>query len=504
MRRLHAVWVAAALLLMISASACSGAPPTPEATAGSQPTPEATTGIETEKQFEDFDPNNFDRSTQIDNPWMPMKPGTRFVYEGTTVEDDGTSVPHRVEIHITDLTKVIGGIRAIVSWDLDYSDDQLVEAELAFFAQDNDGAVWRMGEYPEEYEDGQVVAAPTWIHSLEDSRAGIMMKADPQLGTPSYSQGWAPAVGWTDRGQVDQMGQETCVPADCYEDTLVIAETSQAEPDAVQLKYFARGVGNVRVSWRGADETQEELELVEVVQLDPEALAEVRAGALELEKSAYEISKDVYVYTSPAEFPEGTAALAITPAVAETPLASPPEGSASEVVVYASDLPNSALSEFEVWDDPASPGGRMLGIPNTGDELDPPPENDPHVTFEVQVQGGVPYRCWIHMKVGAPKGKSQANVLWVQFSTAVDEAYQEVFKPGTGSYLTAQGPAQEGWTWVECDLADSEAEPLVYFQTSGEATVRLQAGMEGVGFDQFLLSPALFLEEPPSEAVVEK
>jgi len=136
--------------------------------------------------------------------------------------------------------------------------------------------------------------------------------------------------------------------------------------------------------------------------------------------------------------------------------------------------------------------------------LDPPPEDDPHVTFKVQVQSGVPYRCWIHMKVGAPKGKSQANVLWVQFSDAVDQANQEAFKPGTGSYLTAEGPTQEGWTWVECDRADSEAEPLVYFRTGGEITVRLQAGMEGVGFDQFLLSPARFLEAPPSEAVVEK
>ena len=500
MRRLHVVSVAVALLLMISA--CTSQP-TPAATTDSQPTPAATAGSETAvKEFEDFDPNNFDRPTQIDNQWMPMTPGTRFVYEGTTVEEDGTSVPHRVEIHVTDLTKVIGGIRSVVSWDLDYSDDQLVEAELAFFAQDNDGNVWRMGEYPEAYEDGKLVEAPTWIHGFEDARAGIMMKADPQLGTPSYAEGWAPAVDWTDRGQVDQVGQKTCVPVDCYEDVLVIAETSKSEPDAFQLKYYASGLGNVRVDWKGADATQETLELVEVVQLDSEALAEVRAQALELEKSAYENSPDVYAHTSPTEYPEGTPA--ITVEVVETPPVNVPEGSASEVIVYASDLPQSALSEFEVWDDPASPGGKMIGIPNTGDELDPPPENDPHVTFEVQVQGGIPYRCWIHMKVGAPKGKSQANMLWVQFSDAVDQANQEVFKPGTGSYLTAEGPTQEGWTWVECDVADSEAEPLVYFRISGEVTVRLQAGMEGVGFDQFLLSSARFLDEPPSEAVVEK
>jgi len=147
----------------------------------------------------------------------------------------------------------------------------------------------------------------------------------------------------------------------------------------------------------------------------------------------------------------------------------------------------------------------MVGLPNTGDKLNAPPEDDPHVTFIVQVQSGVPYHCWIHMKVGAPKGVSQANRFYVQFSDAVDKAKQPVFTQGTGSYLTAQGPEQEGWTWVGCDSADpASPESLIYFRIGGKVTTRLQAGMEGVGFDQFLLSPARFLEQPPSEAVVQK
>lgn len=181
-----------------------------------------------------------------------------------------------------------------------------------------------------------------------------------------------------------------------------------------------------------------------------------------------------------------------------TPGGSPHEGSSPrEVVVYASDLPDSSLNEFEFWDDAASPGGRMVGTPNTGGNLDPPPENDPYVAFKVEVQQGVPYRCWIHMKVGAPKGESQANKLWVQFTGAVDKANQDVLKPGTASYLTAQGPTSQGWTWVGC------GESPIYFRTS-PVTVRLQGGMEGVGFDQFLLSPARFLEKAPSESVVQK
>ena len=248
-----------------------------------------------EKKFEDFNPSNFDRSTTIDNEWMPLKPGTRFTYNGNTVEDDGSTVPHRVVINVTDLTKVIAGIRSVVTWDLDYSDGELVEAELAFFAQDKDGNVWRMGEYPEEYESGKFITAPAWIHGFEDARAGIMMKAKPQPKTPSYSQGWGPAVQWTDRGQVDQVGQKTKVPAGVYEDVLVIAETSASEPDAHQLKYFARGVGNVRVGWRGAGEkTKETLELTKVETLDAKGLAEIRAGAMKMEKAAYQRSKNVY------------------------------------------------------------------------------------------------------------------------------------------------------------------------------------------------------------------
>jgi hypothetical protein len=174
---------------------------------------------------------------------------------------------------------------------------------------------------------------------------------------------------------------------------------------------------------------------------------------------------------------------------------------ASDVVVHVADLPASALSEFRFWTDSVSPGGKLVGYPNSGDILDPPPENDPHVTFTMQVQRNVPYRCWIHMKVGAPKGKSQANMVFVQFTDAMDKSNKEAYKPGTGSYLTARGSTSEGWKWVGCDAPSGPT--LVSFKNSN-VTVRIQAGMEGVGFDQVVLSPARFLDRPPAEAVVAK
>ena len=452
-----------------------------------------------------FDPGNFDEPTTIDNQWMPLKPGTYYVYEGTTVEDDGTVVPHRIEVTITDLQKEIGGLLTVVSWDLDYTDQELVEAELAFYAQDNEGNVWRMGEYPEEYDGTELVAAPTWLHGLAEAHAGIHMLADPQPGTPSYAQGWGPAVDWTDSGQVEQVGQETCVPVDCYKDVLVIAETSLSEPDAFQLKYYAPRVGNVRVGWRGEGEkSQEVLELVAYKQLNTEELAAANAEALKLEQSAYANSPDVYAQTPPLAGNEAAAAAAA--AAVEPERTAVTVAPATEIVVYSADLPEDNLYELELWEDEAAAEGELLGVTNSGDELDAPPENDPHATFTLAVQAGVPYRCWVHMLVGAAKGKSQANLFWVQFSGAVDQNKQSVYAPESPSFLTVQGPTQEGWAWVPCTLAGATepAASFVTFANSGEVTVRMQAGMEGVGFDQFLLSAGEYLENSPATAIVEK
>jgi hypothetical protein len=168
----------------------------------------------------------------------------------------------------------------------------------------------------------------------------------------------------------------------------------------------------------------------------------------------------------------------------------------ADVVVHVADLPNSALSEFDFWNGSGSPGGKMVGTPQKGDNLDPPPENDPHVTIKVRTQPGTEYRCWVHMYVGKPMGVSKANKVWVQFTDAVDKANKEILKPGTGDYLTIQGPEKEGWVWV----SDSR---LVSFRT-GDVTMRIQAGMEGVGFDQIVLSPSKYLRNAPTDAIVPK
>jgi hypothetical protein len=252
-----------------------------------------------EKGFEEFDRNNFDRSTNIDNKWFPLKPGTQYVYKGTTQEEK-KRVPHRLVFTVTDLAKMINGVRAIVVLERDYAAGKMVEQEIVFFAQDKDGNVWHLGQLRETYDDKEFVGGRAFLVGTDGARAGIMMHAAPRPGTPSYSQGYAPPpFNWTDRGKVDRVGQKTCVATGCYNDLVVVAESSDEEgPDAEQLKYYAPGVGVVRVGWRGKGEKlRENLELTEAVTLGPEALAKAGAEALELEKRAY-----VYGRTAPAEF----------------------------------------------------------------------------------------------------------------------------------------------------------------------------------------------------------
>ena len=289
MKHFRFVCMAVILFMMIFISACGGKS-SPEATS-----PEATA------EFKDFDPGNFSRSTEIINKWMPMKPGTQWAYEGTAIDEDGNKFARRIEFTITDLTKEINGVRTAVAWIVDYNNDETIEKEIAFYAQDNDGNVWYLGEHPEEIADGKFVDAPTWIAGIEEAKPGIKMMAEPKVGTPNYFQGWGPAVEWSDYGHIEKMGQETCVPVDCYKDVIVIAESSLGEVDAYQLKYYAPNVGEVQVGWKGEDATQEDLALVELVQLSPEELAEIHAEALALEKHAYEVSADVYGKTSPME-----------------------------------------------------------------------------------------------------------------------------------------------------------------------------------------------------------
>ena len=301
----HAVATGAAILAIVVSSCSAGPGLTPReiatretsAVAG-QPTPEVDPSPAEPSAIREFYAASFDDPTTIDNPWFPFSPGMHWVYEGITVDGD-ERLEHRIEFSVTDLTKEIGGVRARVAWIVDFTEGELAEKEIAFYAQASDGTVWYLGEHPEEFEEGEFVDAPTWIHGIDGAVAGIAMPAEPEIGMPSFSEGWAPEVEFDDRGQITEIIDRLCVLGRCYPGLVVLVESSPAEPDAFQIKYYSRDIGNVAVRWRGSDPSGEELDLVTIDKLDDRGLAQIRARALALEAHAYQISQDVYGQTQP-------------------------------------------------------------------------------------------------------------------------------------------------------------------------------------------------------------
>lgn len=245
-----------------------------------------------------FDRKNFTNPTKIDNRFLPLVPGTQYVLEGTASTGGGGTV-RRIVLTVTDLTKVIDGVKTVVMLDKDFNDGVVAEAELAFQAQDRDGRVWNMGEYPELYEDGKFVGAPdTWIAGLSGAEPGQHMLDKPKVGIRTYLQGFVPSIDFLDCGRIIKTGQRLTVSGKTYNDVLVVKETSPPDT-AAQLKYYAPGVGNIRVEPVN-DPEAELLDLVRVVKLGPGGMSIIRDKALELEKRAYKVS-NVYKKTPPMQ-----------------------------------------------------------------------------------------------------------------------------------------------------------------------------------------------------------
>jgi hypothetical protein len=253
----------------------------------------------------EFNAKDFPRRARVDNRWFPLRPGTNFVMSGTVVDEVGATHQHQIVTTVTDLTKTINGVRSIILFDRDLDNGELQESELAFMAQDEHDRVWNVGEYPEQYVDGKLHGAPsTWIAGIARASAGVGMLAKPRVGTAAYLQGLAPKVDFRDCAQVVQTDQRVCVPVHCYHDVLVIEEWAPLDPDGGhQLKYYAPGVGNIKVGAIGGA-NPEVLKLTSLTRLSSKDLAVVRKQVLDQDKRGYRVSPNVYGRTPVARCAE--------------------------------------------------------------------------------------------------------------------------------------------------------------------------------------------------------
>ena len=224
-------------------------------------------------------------STRAANPLFPLQPGGQSVRQGF-VNVGHRRLPHRRVYTITDVTKKVAGLTAMVALDQDFDGGELAEQSLELLALDASGNVLYLGSYTEAYEGGQFVnATDAWLAGVRGGKSGILVPGHPRVGQ-RFRQALVPGEGEA-TGRIVESGQRTCVPLRCFTDVVVVEE------NGAELKYYAPGVGGVLTAPLSGD-PQETEELINVTALSPPGLAEISAEVLKLDRHARTVASDVY------------------------------------------------------------------------------------------------------------------------------------------------------------------------------------------------------------------
>jgi hypothetical protein len=213
--------VTASLLPLLAACGGSGGTALPQ---GSEPV--------------ELDPADF--SSTIDHPYWPMPVGARWVYR----ETDQEGAEQRVVVTVTEDTKNVMGIEAHVVHDVVTEDGELVEDTFDWYAQDADGNVWYLGEDTKEFEDGKVsTTSGSWEAGVDGAQAGILLPADPEVGM-TYRQEYYEGEA-EDAGEILSLEEWVEVPFGKFQGVLMTKDYTPLEPDTLEHKFYARGVGPV-------------------------------------------------------------------------------------------------------------------------------------------------------------------------------------------------------------------------------------------------------------------
>jgi hypothetical protein len=213
----------------------------------------------------ELDPAEF--TTEIDNRYWPMEPGTQWTYR--ELDEEGKEV--LVVVTVTSETKKIAnGVTARVVRDTVTEDGELIEDTFDWYAQDAEGNVWYLGEDTAEFEDGKLkTRAGSFEAGVDGALPGVVMPAEPGDGM-QYRQEYYKGEA-EDNGEILGTEEMAEVPAGLYEDVVLTKDTITIEPDVLEYKLYAPGVGPVLVFGVSGGGGREEL--VKVGKVSAEAAA---------------------------------------------------------------------------------------------------------------------------------------------------------------------------------------------------------------------------------------
>jgi hypothetical protein len=182
-----------------------------------------------------------------------MTPGSRWVYR----ETDAAGSRQRVEVTVTDETKTILGIEATVVHDVVSEDGEDVEDTYDWYAQDKWGNVWYLGEDTTEYDNGKASKAGSWEAGVDGAEAGVVVPGSREVGL-AYRQEYYEGEA-EDAGQILSLDERVKVPFGNFENVLMTKDWTPLEPDLLEQKFYAEGVGPVLAVTLSGGTDREEL-----------------------------------------------------------------------------------------------------------------------------------------------------------------------------------------------------------------------------------------------------
>jgi hypothetical protein len=207
----------------------------------------------------DLDPASF--TVEIDNKYWPMEPGAQWTYR--EVDEEGNEL--KVVVTVTTETKEIAnGVTARVVRDTVTQDGALIEDTFDWYAQDADGNIWYLGEDTAEFENGEISStAGSFEAGVDGALPGVIIPANPQDGM-QYRQEYYKGEA-EDNGEVLSTEEQAEVPYGHFEGALLTKDTITIEPDVLEYKLYATGVGPVLVLGVSGGGGREELVAFEAV-----------------------------------------------------------------------------------------------------------------------------------------------------------------------------------------------------------------------------------------------
>ena len=163
-----------------------------------------------------------------------------WVYQETV---DGETEVNTTEV--LDENRTVMGVETVTVHDVVATEDgEVLEDTYDWYAQDADGNVWYFGEDTTSYEGGQTSTEGSWEAGIDGALPGVVMYAQPEVSETGYRQEYLVGVA-EDMGQVIEIGAPVTTPYGDFDDTVRTRDWTPIEPEAVEQKTYARGIGFV-------------------------------------------------------------------------------------------------------------------------------------------------------------------------------------------------------------------------------------------------------------------